>query len=62
MWRRHQNAARKGLAIQVKRADKESKEGTIKANASEDGKTIGMPRQHRNDFVAKTDNSRTSEP
>jgi len=47
----------KGLAIQVKRADKESKEGTIKAIASEDGKTIGMAEVNtETDFVAKTDN------
>jgi len=47
----------KGLAIQVKRADKESKEGTIKAIASDDGKTIGMAEVNtETDFVAKTDN------
>ena len=47
----------KGLAIQVKRADKESKEGTIRAIASEDGKTIGMAEVNtETDFVAKTDN------
>ena len=47
----------KGLAIQVKRADKESKEGIIKAIASEDGKTIGMAEVNtETDFVAKTDN------
>ena len=47
----------KGLAIQVKRADKESKEGLIKALASEDGKTIGMAEVNtETDFVAKTDN------
>jgi elongation factor Ts len=47
----------KGLAIQVKRADKESKEGIIKAISSEDGKTIGMAEVNtETDFVAKTDN------
>ena len=47
----------KGLAIQVKRADKESKEGIIKAIASADGKTIGMAEVNtETDFVAKTDN------
>ncbi len=47
----------KGLAIQVKRADKESKEGIIKAIASEDGQTIGMAEVNtETDFVAKTDN------
>lgn len=47
----------KGLAIQVKRADKESKEGIIKAIASDDGKTIGMAEVNtETDFVAKTDN------
>ncbi len=47
----------KGLAIQVKRADKESKEGIIKAVASADGKTIGMAEVNtETDFVAKTDN------
>ena len=47
----------KGLAIQIKRADKESKEGLIKALASEDGKTIGMAEVNtETDFVAKTDN------
>lgn len=47
----------KGLAIQVKRADKESKEGVIKALASADGKTIGMAEVNtETDFVAKTDN------
>ncbi len=47
----------KGLTIQVKRADKESKEGIIKALASEDGKTIGMAEVNtETDFVAKTDN------
>lgn len=47
----------KGLAIQIKRADKESKEGIIKAIASGDGKTIGMAEVNtETDFVAKTDN------
>lgn len=47
----------KGLAIQVKRADKESKEGIIKALSSADGKTIGMAEVNtETDFVAKTDN------
>ena len=47
----------KGLAIQVKRADKESKEGIIKAIASDDGNTIGMAEVNtETDFVAKTDN------
>jgi len=47
----------KGLAIQVKRADKESKEGIIKAIASADGKAIGMAEVNtETDFVAKTDN------
>jgi len=47
----------KGLAIQIKRADKESKEGVIKALASEDGKTLAMAEVNtETDFVAKTDN------
>ena len=47
----------KGLAIQVKRADKESKEGIIKAVASDDGKTIALAEVNtETDFVAKTDN------
>lgn len=47
----------KGLAIQVKRADKESKEGIIKAISSADGKVIGMAEVNtETDFVAKTDN------
>lgn len=47
----------KGLAIQLKRADKESKEGIIKAIASADGQTIGMAEVNtETDFVAKTDN------
>lgn len=47
----------KGLAIQVKRADKESKEGIIKAISTADGKTIAMAEVNtETDFVAKTDN------
>lgn len=47
----------KGLAIQVKRADKESKEGIIKAVVSADGKTYAMAEVNtETDFVAKTDN------
>jgi len=47
----------KGLAIQVKRADKESKEGIIQALVSADGKTMGMAEVNtETDFVAKTDN------
>ena len=47
----------KGLAIQVKRADKESKEGIVKALASDDGNTIGLAEVNtETDFVAKTDN------
>ena len=47
----------KGLAIQVKRADKESKEGVIQAVASADGKTLAMAEVNtETDFVAKTDN------
>ena len=47
----------KGLAIQVKRADKESKEGVIKAVASDDGNTIALAEVNtETDFVAKTDN------
>jgi len=47
----------KGLTIQLKRADKESKEGIIKAIAAADGKTIGMAEVNtETDFVAKTDN------
>lgn len=47
----------KGLAIQVKRADKESKEGIIKAVVSADGKTISLAEVNtETDFVAKTDN------
>jgi elongation factor Ts len=47
----------KGLAIQVKRADKESNQGIIKAIASADGNTIAMAEVNtETDFVAKTDN------
>lgn len=47
----------KGLAIQVKRADKESKEGIISALASDDGKVFAMAEVNtETDFVAKTDN------
>jgi len=47
----------KGLAIQVKRADKESKEGIIKAIVAADGNTIAMAEVNtETDFVAKTDN------
>jgi len=47
----------KGLAIQVKRADKESKQGIIQAVASADGKAMAMAEVNtETDFVAKTDN------
>jgi elongation factor Ts len=47
----------KGLAIQVKRADKQSKEGIIEALSSADGNTIAMAEVNtETDFVAKTDN------
>ena len=47
----------KGLAIQVKRADKESKEGIIKAIVAADGNTIALAEVNtETDFVAKTDN------
>jgi elongation factor Ts len=47
----------KGLAIQVKRADKESNQGIIKAIAAADGNTIAMAEVNtETDFVAKTDN------
>jgi len=47
----------KGLAIQVKRAEKESKQGIICAVASADGKMIAMAEVNtETDFVAKTDN------
>jgi len=46
----------KGLAIQVKRADKESKEGVISAVVAADGKAIAMAEINcETDFVAKTD-------
>ena len=46
----------KGLAIQVKRADKESKEGVICAASSGDGKALAMAEVNcETDFVAKTD-------
>jgi elongation factor Ts len=47
----------KGLAIQVKRADKESKEGIIKAIVAAEGNTIALAEVNtETDFVAKTDN------
>ncbi len=47
----------KGLAIQVKRADKESNQGIVKAIASADSNTIAMSEVNtETDFVAKTDN------
>ena len=47
----------KGLAIQVKRADKESKQGIIQAKASADGKTVALAEVNtETDFVAATDN------
>ena len=47
----------KGLAIQVKRADKESKQGIIQALTSADGKTVAMAEVNtETDFVAATDN------
>lgn len=47
----------KGLAIQVKRANKESKEGIIKAIVAADGNTIALAEVNtETDFVAKTDN------
>lgn len=46
----------KGLAIQIKRADKESKEGIICATQSADGKIMAMAEVNcETDFVAKTD-------
>ena len=49
----------KGLAIQVKRADKESKEGVIKALSAADGKTIAMAEVNcETDFVAKNEKFR----
>jgi elongation factor Ts len=50
----------KGLAIQVKRADKESKEGTINALSLPDGKAFALAEVNtETDFVAKTDNFKT---
>ena len=47
----------KGLAIQVKRADKESKEGIINAVSTPDGKAFALAEVNtETDFVAKTDN------
>ena len=47
----------KGLAIQVKRADKESKQGIVAAVSSADGKTVAMAEVNsETDFVANTDN------
>jgi elongation factor Ts len=46
----------KGLAIQVKRADKEANQGIIKSAASADGKTMALAEVNsETDFVAKTD-------
>jgi len=46
----------KGLAIQVKRADKESNQGIIKAAVSADGQTIALAEVNcETDFVAKTE-------
>jgi elongation factor Ts len=46
----------KGLAIQVKRADKESKQGVVAAAASADGATLALAEINcETDFVAKTD-------
>jgi len=46
----------KGLAIQVKRAEKESKQGIVKAALSADGQTIALVEVNcETDFVAKTD-------
>ena len=46
----------KGLAIQVKRADKESNQGIIKAAATADGQTIALVEVNcETDFVAKTE-------
>jgi len=46
----------KGLAIQVKRADKESKQGIIAAAAAADGTTLALVEVNcETDFVAKTD-------
>ena len=47
----------KGLAIQVKRADKESKEGIINALSAADGSVFALAEVNtETDFVAKTDN------
>ncbi len=47
----------KGLAIQVKRADKESKQGSVAAASAADGKTIALVEVNsETDFVANTDN------
>jgi len=47
----------KGAVIQQKRADKESKQGTINSAISEDGKTLALAEVNtETDFVAKTDN------
>lgn len=47
----------KGMAIQVKRADKESNQGIIQAIAADDGQSIAMAEVNtETDFVAKTDN------
>jgi len=46
----------KGLAIQVKRADKEANQGIVKAAASADGRTMALVEVNsETDFVAKTD-------
>ena len=46
----------KGLAIQVKRADKESNQGIVKAAVSGDGQTIALVEVNcETDFVAKTE-------
>ncbi|MBP5510538.1 MAG: translation elongation factor Ts [Kiritimatiellae bacterium] len=47
----------KGLAIQVKRADKESKQGIVQIKTSDDGATVAMVEVNtETDFVAATDN------
>ncbi len=46
----------KGLAIQVKRADKESNQGIVKSAATADGQTIALIEVNcETDFVAKTE-------
>jgi len=46
----------KGLTIQIKRADKESKEGVISAAAAADGTVLALAEVNcETDFVAKTD-------